>query len=159
MTMTGRKAYHVGNIHTARELKRTFPMASLQHQLATLLNYRALWRVAFVISVLAIGFLATTDNPYPIPSSSSDKVNHLVAFLELTVLTRLGWPGLRAVWYAPALLAFGLGIEITQANLPYRDFSLADLAADGAGIAIGLLPWPGIRRTEKPDLRDSPKSL
>jgi VanZ family protein len=107
-------------------------MDTLKQQLTSLLQYRPLWRAAFVISVLAIGFLATTDNPYPIPSSSSDKINHLVAFLELTILTRLAWPELRAIWFVPALLGFGLGIEIIQANLPYREFSLADLAADGA---------------------------
>ncbi|WP_417567171.1 VanZ family protein [Marinobacter sp.] len=134
-------------------------METLKQQLTSLLNYRALWRVAFVISVLAIGYLATTDNPYPVPSSSNDKVNHLIAFLELTILTRLAWPDLRAVWFAPGLLAFGLGIEVIQANLPYREFSLADLVADGAGIAIGLLPWPGIPKAGKPDLRNSPESL
>jgi VanZ family protein len=159
MTMTGRKAYHVGNIPTARERSVTSPMDTLKQQMTSLLQYRPLWRAAFVVSVLAIGFFATTDNPYPIPSSSSDKVNHLIAFLELTILTRLAWPELRAIWFAPALLSFGLGIEIIQANLPYREFSLADLAADGAGIAIGLLPWPGIRRVGKPDLRNSPGSL
>ena len=134
-------------------------MDTLKQQLTGLLQYRPLWRAAFVISVLAIGFLATTDNPYPVPSSSNDKINHVIAFLELTILTRLAWPELRAFWFVPALLGFGLGIEIIQANLPYREFSLVDLAADGAGIAIGLLPWPGIRRVRKPDLRNSPGSL
>lgn len=134
-------------------------MDTLKQQLISLLQYRSLWRAAFVVSVLAIGFLATTENPYPIPSSSSDKLNHLIAFVELTILTRLAWPELRAIWFTPALLGFGLGIEIIQANLPYREFSLADLAADGAGIALGLLPWPGIRNAGKPDLRNSPRSL
>ncbi|WP_373000647.1 VanZ family protein [Marinobacter sp.] len=134
-------------------------MDTLRKQLTSLLNCRPLWRAAFVMSVLAIGFLATTDSPYPVPSSSSDKVNHLIAFLELTILTRLAWPELKAIWFAPALLGFGLGIEIIQANLPYREFSLADLAADGAGIAIGLLPWPGLPAAAKPDLRNSPESL
>ncbi|MHA7925353.1 MAG: VanZ family protein [Marinobacter sp.] len=134
-------------------------MDTRKQQLTSLLQYRPLWRAAFVISVLAIGFLATTDNPYPVPSSSNDKINHVIAFFELTILTRLAWPELRAAWFVPALLGFGLGIEIIQANLPYREFSLADLAADGAGIAIGLLPWPGIRRAGKPDLRNSPESV
>ncbi|WP_296934274.1 VanZ family protein [uncultured Marinobacter sp.] len=134
-------------------------MDSLKQQLTSLMQYRPLWRTAFVVSVLAIGFLATTDNPYPIPSSSSDKVNHVLAFVELTILTRLAWPDLRAIWFAPALLGFGLGIELIQANLPYREFSMADLAADGIGIAIGLLPWPGVRKIGKPDLRNSPGSL
>jgi len=134
-------------------------MDTLKQQLTSLLQYRPLWRAAFVISVLAIGFLATTDNPSPVDSSSNAKINHVIAFFELTILTRLAWPELRAAWFVPALLGFGLGIEIIQANLPYREFSLADLAADGAGIAIGLLPWPGIRRAGKPDLRNSPESV
>ncbi|SHK18807.1 hypothetical protein SAMN05216369_0877 [Marinobacter antarcticus] len=134
-------------------------MATLKHQLTTLLHFRPLWRLALLLSVIAIGFLATTSSSYPIPSAPSDKVNHMVAFIELTILTRLSWPGLRAVWFAPLLLGFGLCIEAVQANLPYRDFSLADIAADGAGILIGLLPWPGLRRTGRRDLRDSPESL
>jgi VanZ family protein len=134
-------------------------MATLKHQLKTLLHFRPLWRFALMLSVIAIGFLATTDSSYPIPSASSDKVNHMIAFTELTILTRLSWPGLRVAWFAPALLGFGLCIEAVQANLPYRDFSLADIAADGAGILIGLLPWPGLRKTDKRDLRDSPESL
>ncbi|MBQ0748274.1 MAG: VanZ family protein [Marinobacter sp.] len=134
-------------------------MATLKHQLTTLLHFRPLWRFAFLISVVAIGFLATTSSSYPIPSAPSDKVNHLIAFIELTILTRLAWPELRSIWYAPALLAFGLGIEIVQATLPYRDFSLADVAADGAGILIGLLPWPGLRKAARRNLSDSPESV
>ncbi|MDO6441494.1 MULTISPECIES: VanZ family protein [unclassified Marinobacter] len=134
-------------------------MATLRHQLIILLNFRPLWRFALLLSVIAIGFLATTSNSYPIPSAPSDKVNHLIAFFELTIVTRLAWPELRAIWYAPVLLAFGLAIEGVQANLPYRDFSMADVAADGVGIVIGLLPWPGLRKADKRDLRDSPKSV
>ncbi len=109
----------------------------------------------------AIGFPGNHQTTLtPIPSSSNDKVNHLIAFLELTILTRLAWPELRGrLDSRRRCWASGLGIEIIQANLPYREFSLADLAADGAGIAIGLLPWPGIRRVGKPDLRNSPGSL
>lgn len=134
-------------------------MATLKHQLITLLHFRPLWRLALLLSVIAIGFLATTSNSYPIPSAPSDKVNHMIAFIELTILTRLSWPGLRAIWFAPVLLGFGVCIEAVQANLPYRDFSLTDIAADGAGILIGLLPWLGLRKIYKRDLRDSPESL
>lgn len=134
-------------------------MATLKHQLLALLHFQPLWRLALLLSVIAIGFLATTSSDYPIPSAPSDKVNHLIAFFELTIVTRLAWPQLRSIWYAPALLGFGLCIEAVQASLPYRDFSMADLAADGAGILIGALPWPGIRKTSKRDLRDSPESV
>ncbi len=131
----------------------------LRSTLNRVLNCRPLWRGALVFSLLAIAFLATTANPYPVPSAPSDKINHLIAFAELTILTRLAWPELGARWFVPGLLFFGLAIELVQATLPYRDFSLADLAADGACIVIGLLPWPGVRRSKTPDLRRSPESL
>lgn len=134
-------------------------MASLKHQFLTLLHFQALWRFILLLSLIAIGFLATTSSDYPIPSSPSDKVNHFIAFLELTIVTRLAWPRLHIFWYAPALLAFGFAIEAVQANLPYRDFSLADVVADGAGILVGLLPWPGLRTASHSSLRDSPESL
>ena len=134
-------------------------MAYLKHHVLNLLRCRLLWRIALLTSIAAIVFLATTADSYPVPASSSDKVNHLVAFLELTLLTRLSWPETRAWVFAPALLLFGLALECVQAGLPYREFSLADLAADSVGITLGLLPWPGLRWAENADLRKSPKSL
>ena len=71
-------------------------MASMKN---ALLGNRTLWRVLFALSVLAILVLATADTRFPLPSTPSDKLNHLLAFLELTLLARLGWPFLpRAVW-------------------------------------------------------------
>lgn len=115
-------------------------MVSLKNSFRSILMYQPLWRAVLIISALAIVYLATTSEPYPIPSAPSDKVNHLLAFIQLTVVTRLAWPELSRVWVATSVMAFGLAIEVTQAQLSYRDFSLLDLATDGAGIAIGLLP-------------------
>jgi glycopeptide antibiotics resistance protein len=70
----------------------------------------------------------------------------MLAFLQLAVVTRLAWPGLGKLWIVIGLLAFGLGIELVQAQLPYRTFAIADILADAAGIAIGLLPCPGFIR-------------
>mgnify|MGYP005841635317 CR=1 FL=1 len=115
-------------------------MAFLKNSLQSLLMYQPLWRAILILSAMAILYLATTNDPYPIPSASSDKLNHLLAFIELTIASRLAWPGLSRVWIILGVMAFGLAIELIQAQLPYREFSLLDLAADGAGIAIGLLP-------------------
>lgn len=114
-----------------------------------------------VISATAILYLATTSEPYPVPSADSDKLNHLLAFLQLTIVTRLAWPGLNRLWIACGLLTFGVTIEVIQAQLPYRTFAVADIVADAAGIAIGLLPCPEIIRRrivktrEKADVRDT----
>lgn len=119
------------------------PFMPTKQPLLSLFRHRVFWRICLAISVIAILFLATTSQDYPIPSAPSDKVNHLIAFLELTLLVRLSWPGLPLGIVALSALGFGLVIELLQAPLPYRDFSLWDLLADSAGIALGLVPWPG----------------
>ncbi|MCG2580838.1 MAG: VanZ family protein [Marinobacter sp.] len=115
-------------------------------RLEQILDCRLLWQLALFISIIAVLYLATTSQPYPMPSSPNDKINHLIAFTELTILARLGWPRLSGLWLAPPLLLFGFTIEMIQFQLPYREFSLADLVADAAGVAVGLLPWPGVKR-------------
>ena len=107
-------------------------MTRLWPTILHILHMRRLWQAVLLVSVAAILYLATTSSSYPIPSSSNDKINHLIAFIELTIVTRLAWPRLSAFWYAPALLGFGLLLEVVQANLPYRDFSLADGRRDAA---------------------------
>jgi len=121
-------------------------LATTKQRLAHLLRLHALWRFGLLASIAAILFLATTAGPLPVPSASNDKVNHLIAFLELTLLVRLGWPGLKPLYFIPLLLGFGMLIEIVQASLPYREFSLADVAADAAGIATGMLIWPWLKK-------------
>lgn len=131
-------------------------MARLRHTIAMLLQKRWLWQVALGVSVIAIFYLATTDSSYPVPSSDNDKINHLIAFIELTVLTRLSWPHFRAIWYLPALLGFGLALEAIQAHLPYREFSLTDMLANAAGIALGLLIWRALQSLINSDVKHSP---
>lgn len=125
-------------------------MMSYMNLLNTLLRNTFLWRTVLIVSVAGIMFLATTSQPYPIPSAGNDKINHILAFIELTVVSRLAWPNLRPIFLALILLGYGLSIELIQDQLSYRYFSLADLLADGIGIAIGFLPWPGIR-SRKPE--------
>ncbi|MDX1816141.1 MAG: VanZ family protein [Marinobacter sp.] len=134
-------------------------MASFRHSINALLQNRTLWRIALLISVLVIIVLATADPKTPLPSTPSDKLNHLLAFVELTLLARLSWPDRSPIVYVPALLAFGMGIELVQANLPYRDFSLMDFATDAIAIGIGLLPWPGIPGLKKTDLGKTPGGM
>lgn len=96
-----------------------------------------LWRTLFCISIAAITWLGFTSEPYPIPSSASDKVNHLMAFAELAILTRLGWPRLSLIPPLLVLTGFGLALELGQSITPWRDFALSDLLADIIGIVLG----------------------
>lgn len=115
-------------------------MSSIKENLQYLLRCQPLWQAGLVVSVLGILYLATTSSPYPIPSTPSDKINHLLAFIHLAVVTRLAWPHLSRISVAVGVMALGLLIELTQSQLPHREFSLLDLTANGAGTAIGLLP-------------------
>ncbi|MDR9425054.1 MAG: VanZ family protein [Marinobacter sp.] len=134
-------------------------MARIRHTIVILLRRRRLWQAALTVSIIAILYIATADNSYPIPTSDNDKISHLLAFIELTVLARLSWPRLRAIWCLPALVGFGLALEAMQANLPYRVFSLTDMLANFAGIAIGLLIWGALQTLMNQRVKDSPESL
>ncbi|MGM0952868.1 MAG: VanZ family protein [Pseudomonadota bacterium] len=134
-------------------------MARIRHTIVILLRKRWLWQAALTVSIIAILYIATADNRYPIPPTGNDKISHLIAFVELTVLARLSWPHVRAIWCLPALLGFGLALEAMQANLPYRVFSLTDVLANAAGIAIGLLIWGVLQNLMNQRVKDSPESL
>ncbi|WP_235937608.1 VanZ family protein [Marinobacter caseinilyticus] len=120
---------------------------ALKTRMISLLAYQPLWRTGLVLSVIAILFLATTNESLPLPSSPNDKINHFIAFLELAILTQLGWPTVKPLTTIVALLAFGLAVEGIQAPLPYREFSLLDVVADGVGIIAGLLVWHGLLKS------------
>ena len=67
----------------------------------------------------------------------SDKVGHAVVFFLLAALAQLGYAERRTVARLMlALLGYGLFIELVQALLPWREFSLWDWAADALGIAL-----------------------
>jgi VanZ family protein len=70
---------------------------------------------------------------------STDKVDHISAFLTLSLLARLAYPR-RSLWLTGlALSFFGAFIEFSQA-IPFihRDADVMDWAADTAAIIMGL---------------------
>lgn len=73
-----------------------------------------------------------------LPTVHSDKVQHLAAFVALTLAAWWAYPGAR--WKAIAgLFAFGIFIELVQLGIPGRSAEWGDLVADGLGIALGAL--------------------
>ena len=69
----------------------------------------------------------------------ADKWLHAATFLVLAVWFS-GQYARHAYWrIALALLAFGIVIELCQRMVTYRTGDLLDLAANAAGIALGLL--------------------
>ncbi|MBK1722613.1 VanZ family protein [Thiocystis violacea] len=98
-------------------------------------SLRSLSRIALATCVLAVAYLAFAPLEEPV-LFSYDKGNHLLAFAVMAWLADMGWSGRR---YALArwgwLLGYGLLIELVQHQLPFREFSWLDFAADALGIA------------------------
>ncbi|MDR7295415.1 MULTISPECIES: VanZ family protein [Roseateles] len=105
------------------------------------IRQRALWRALLALLVAVILWLALSPAPPRTVDTGWDKANHAMAFAALGFVSVWAlWPRPRDwAWLALALLAFGGAIEIAQSFLPPREGDWADLLADGAGIALGLL--------------------
>lgn len=75
---------------------------------------------------------------------AGDKVNHIAAFLVLTLLGRFAYLDRRVCKLVAGLSAFGALIEITQAiPVLQRDASVWDWIADSAAILVALaVLWP-----------------
>lgn len=91
------------------------------------------------LTLIAVYFLSIMP-PTDAPRLASDKVEHMAAFLTLTILAVLAFPRLSPGLIGAGLAAFGAFIEFSQ-MLPivHRDASGLDWLADLCAIAFGLL--------------------
>ncbi|MFZ2634054.1 MAG: VanZ family protein [Desulfosalsimonadaceae bacterium] len=95
------------------------------------------FRVCLAGALTAITFLAITALQFPAAGNVSDKLNHLLAFLVLAGLTDRSFPETEfGLLKALPLMGYGILIEYIQYLIPFREFSLLDMAADGAGLII-----------------------
>ncbi|WP_164655520.1 VanZ family protein [Thiorhodococcus mannitoliphagus] len=99
-------------------------------------SLRPVFKLALAVCVIAVAYLAFAPLETP-PLFTYDKSNHLLAFFVMAWLADMSWPGRR---YALSrwgwLLAYGMLIELVQRELPLREFSLLDFAADALGIGL-----------------------
>ena len=105
-------------------------------------------RAAFAaVLLISLVVLFAPASGVPTAPPGTDKVVHLLLFAALAGSGR--WAGVRAVPLGLALVAYAGASELVQGLTPLgRSMSLADWAADAAGIALGLLAWGrGTRRT------------
>lgn len=92
--------------------------------------------VAFCAAILALALMPMSGAP---GAPGADKIVHAVAFAGLG-----GWFGALSTDHRQltavglALLVFGAAIELLQGMVGWRDASLADLAADVAGLVLGF---------------------
>ena len=93
----------------------------------------------FWIALIIIYGLAIMPAPDAPSLGVGDKVDHIAAFLCLTLLARPAYPARSPALTGLALSAFGAFIELSQA-VPFihRDASVADWVADSIAILVGL---------------------
>jgi len=106
---------------------------------------RVAGRWAFGAALVVSGVvLFTPASGVPTAPPGTDKVVHLLVFAGLAATGQAA--GVRTAPLLTALAAYAGVSELVQA-LPGlgRSASLADVAADLAGVALGLLTWQGLR--------------
>lgn len=110
-------------------------------------RYRKLRIFAFWATLLFTYIAAILPGDEAPTLGSTDKVNHVMAFLTLSGLVVLAYPR-RPAWFAGiALSLFGAFIEVSQA-VPFihRDADVMDWIADTGAVIVGLAITYGLAR-------------
>jgi VanZ family protein len=85
-----------------------------------------------------IVWLSLTPSPPTVEFEASDKLGHFGAYLLLMLWFCLLYRALPSrVAYGIVFVAMGVALEIVQGALGYRAYELADMAANGFGVAAG----------------------
>jgi VanZ family protein len=103
---------------------------------------RPAWLAVGWLLVAIVIYLSVTSRPPEIPFDEGDKYGHMLAYGALMLwFAQLYDRGER--WIAMlALIALGVALEFVQRWTGYRTFDLWDMAADTAGVVIGLVLAP-----------------
>lgn len=98
-------------------------------------------RTAWFLSILLVSYLSLIPRiEIPYEFSGMDKAFHFLAYLWLAVLPFFGFkPFKMAITGALLMVPLGIGLEFAQGFVPGRFLSVADMIADSAGVASGLL--------------------
>lgn len=94
-------------------------------------------RLALMVQIVVVLFLALTPRPPPALDLGWDKLNHLMAFAVMACTGILGF-ALRWRLVGVGLLAYGMLIEWLQSMTPDRQAQWQDVLANGLGIILGL---------------------
>jgi VanZ family protein len=109
--------------------------------------FERLCRFAFWAALLLAFVMAVLPKPPQLPGAPTDKVQHILAFVVLTILANAGYSRLRPMTLVFALAGFGALIEIVQA-IPalHRSSDIMDWLADMAAALITMGIVIGLRR-------------
>ncbi len=113
------------------------------YAMSSRISLRTLWLGAGWLGVALVAYFSLVPAPPQIDMEEGDKVAHLVAYagLMLWFAQVLAGRTHRAI-LALLLVALGVALELAQGLTGYRSMSLADMAANTAGVALGWLAAP-----------------
>lgn len=121
---------------------------------------RRLFVLAFWAALVFAFVMASLPKPPPVPGDPGDKVQHIIAFVTLTLLARFAYPRANPIALLLAFAGFGAAIEFVQ-MIPAlgRDAALDDWGADVAASAITLLILEPLRRLFARRSRSAPQHV
>ncbi|TFH05662.1 MAG: VanZ family protein [Spirochaetales bacterium] len=108
-----------------------------------------IFRLLFVSAFVGITVLSVVPAP-TLPGMESDKLSHLAAYMILTLLLVPSLAGEKVVppgllLAVAGVLVYGAGIEVLQ-HFIGRQFDLRDMAANAAGVLLGIAAGLLLRR-------------
>jgi len=99
---------------------------------------RRLWLAVGWAMVAAIVVGSVMHSPPSLGLEQGDKLEHLGSYgLVMFWFCQLYYARRARLAYALGFAALGVALEFVQGWLGYRDFELADMLADAAGVAFG----------------------
>ena len=103
-----------------------------------------LFRITLLFCTISILVLSTIRVSAPANTINNDKLGHALAFFCLYGLLDFAWQKKAILAWQKylSLFAYGILIECIQYFLPWRDFSLADMLANGLGLLAYLAAAP-----------------
>ena len=101
------------------------------------MSFKLLCRLGFFLTLAVVTTLALMPVRETPITTGWDKLNHCLAFAVLLALLDNAYPKM-SFWEkkVSALLLYGVLIEVLQIAISERHFSLLDIVADAAGLAI-----------------------
>jgi VanZ family protein len=106
------------------------------------MRLRGAWLGLGWLGVASVVVLSLIPSP-PTAMEHGDKLGHAGSYALLMWWFAQAWLRREArALTAVGLLALGIALEFVQGWTGYRSFSIADMSADGLGIALGWLLAP-----------------
>jgi len=108
-----------------------------------LLRWLPLWLATGWLLVASIIYLSLTPAPPSIDVPEGDKLEHVLAYAVLMFwFAQMYYRTGPRLLFALGFVFLGIGLEFLQAFTDTRQFEIADMIADAAGIALGWIVAP-----------------